>query len=100
MPSLPIDSDREQAETVIEEITGSPIAQLTFNSAITRTTATEIQCVVSFGQRPLALFIVSPTMAKTLAEALMARVRDYEDLVGQPVLSLAEIANVIPKPLP
>ncbi len=92
MSGSDMDGDRLQANAFVDQFTALPVQHVLFNSAVTRITPTEVQCALSFGQRPLALLIISPVMAKTLAEALLERVSEYENLTNQKVMTIAEIA--------
>ena len=88
------DANRQQAKSFINQISGMPVQQLVFNNALSLATASEIQTCILFGQRPLALLIINPAVAKTLAVSLMARVREYEAMVGHEVKTLDEIGTV------
>lgn len=83
------DDDRDNANAFVTSITGAPVAQLVPNNALTATTPTEIVAALMFGQRPLALLIMNPIVAKTLAQSLLARVAEYEELVGHEVRTIA-----------
>ena len=86
-----MDENREQANAYVNQATTLPIQQYSFNASVSCTTLSEIMTVVSLGQRPLALMIMSPTMAKSLALSLLERVKEYESFAGISVKSLAEL---------
>jgi hypothetical protein len=90
-----MDDDRTQASAYVEQATSLPIAQLAFNAAVTSVTPTEIMSVISFGQRPLALLIMNPVMAKTLALSLLDRVGEYEKMSGAEVKTISEMLQSI-----
>lgn len=92
MSGLAMDDDRDQATAFIEQVGNMPVGQFVPNVTATRTTASEIQCVFAFGQRPLALVVLAPAVAKTLALSLLKRIEEYESLTGYPVQSISEIA--------
>jgi len=83
------DDDRENANAFVMSLTGAPVGQLVVNNALSVTTPTEIIAALMFGQRPLVLLIMNPIVAKTLAQSLLARVAEYEELVGHEVRTIA-----------
>ncbi len=94
MSGTPNDDDRDQANAAVMALTGAPVAQLVFNNVLTATTPTEIMAALMFGQRPLAVLIMNPIVAKSFAHSLLARVADYETLVGHEVRTIASFQNV------
>ena len=89
-----MDENREQANAFVSQAVNLPIQQYAFNATVSSTTLSEIMTVVSLGQRPLALMIMSPTMAKSLALSLLERVKEYESFAGVSVKSLPELNAV------
>lgn len=85
------DYDRLQADAFVTQSLNLPLTHLAFNSAVTSVTPTEILSVLSIGHRPLAMLIMSPVMAKTLALALLDRVMDYEQITETSVKTISEI---------
>lgn len=93
MSDAPMDGDRAKAAAYVAQATGLPLVQIAFNQAITHTTPTEISAVLRFGQRPLALLIMSPVMAKTFAKSLLERVAEYEGMSGSTVKTIEEMSS-------
>lgn len=93
MSGSAMDDDRAQAIAFVEQVGNMPVGQFVPNATATRTTASEIQCVLAFGQRPMALLVLAPSVAKTLALSLLSRIEEYEALTGYPVQSISEIAS-------
>ena len=85
------DEAQTAAALYVNQITASSVPQLSFNTVTTTMTATEISAVLGFGQRPLVLLIMSPTMAKTFGQALLDHVSRYEQVTGHPVQTVNEI---------
>lgn len=85
----------ERDIAVYNQLASLPLPQLVFNSVTNNVSATEITSIISFGQRPLAMLIMSPVMAKTYAQLLLQMVTQYETDTGQPVQTIQEINSRI-----
>jgi hypothetical protein len=67
------------------------VPQVIFNGSTNTVSNTEIVSVLSFSDRPLIALIMNPITARTYAEELLDRVREYEQKTGLNVPTLKEL---------
>lgn len=81
----------EGQQATFNQLAAVPLPQVVFNAFAHNVTQSEITIIVSFGPRPLAMLTMAPTMAKTLGEALLAMVAEYQTATGQSVKSIQDM---------
>ena len=86
--------EREHQRAAFERLAAFPMPTFVFNALTTNVTATEVSTILSLGQRPVALLVMSPPMAKTFGQLLLGLVQEYEQITGQSVKSLQEMNSV------
>jgi hypothetical protein len=81
----------DEEKSAFERLSTIPLNTIVFNGIVSSVSLTEITSIVTFGQRPVAMLVMAPAMAKALGNELLELAKRYEGLVGQPVPNIVDI---------